>query len=233
MRKILTAAWVVVFSLTGSVAYGQVTPTLTAGTKAMLFTFDGLSFLAADNFEGGAGFKYFLSGQSALRFGLQFTKASGTEAANPVAPDTGVDGSEDGTTLGLSLALERHLTATRVSPYFGIGAGYSTTSTEAKSTEVGNPPAAQSTVKNLDGGHTISGTFFQGGSLFEIFGIGGFEFFLTNEVSLAAEYRLAFGRFSQKDEEITIGTTTTTTQFGNSSLIGIDSSGLFTLAIYF
>ena len=41
MRKILTAAWVVVFSLTGSVAYGQVTPTLTSGTKAMLFTFDG------------------------------------------------------------------------------------------------------------------------------------------------------------------------------------------------
>lgn len=233
MRKILTAALVVVFSLTGSVAYGQVTPTLTTGTKAMLFTFDGLSFLAADNFEGGAGFKYFVSEQSALRVGLQFAKASGTEAANPVAPDTGVDGSEDGTTLGLSLALERHLTATRVSPYFGIGAGYSTTSTEAKSTEVGNPPAAQSTVKNLDGGYTISGTFFQGGSLFEIFGIGGVEFFLTNEVSLAAEYRLAFGRFSQKDEEITIGTTTTTTQFGNSSLIGIDSSGLFTLAIYF
>ena len=233
MRKILTAAWVVVFSLTGSVAYGQVTPTLTSGTKAVLFTFDGLSFLAADNFEGGAGFKYFLSGQSALRFGLQFAKASGTEAANPVAPDTGVDGSEDGTTFGISLALERHVRTARVSPYFGVGAGFSTTSTEATDAVVGNPPGPQTTVKNLDGGHTISGTFFQGGSTVEVFGLGGFEFFLTEEVSFSAEYRLAFAKFSPKDEEITTGATTVTTQLGSSSLVDIASSGLFTLAIYF
>ena len=233
MRKVLTAVWVGVFFLTGSVGYAQVTPNLTSGTKAVLFTFDGLSDLRANSFNGGAGFKYFTSGTTAIRVGLQFAMASETEAANAVAPATGVDGTVDGTTFGLSLALERHLTTTRVSPYFGIGAGYSTTSTEAKSTEVGNPPAAQSTVKNLDGGHTISGAFFQGGSLVEIFGIGGFEFFLSNEVSLAAEYRLSYGKFSPKDEEFTTGTTTTTTTVGSSSLFDIDSSGLFTLAIYF
>ncbi len=233
MRKILTAAWVGVFFLTGSVCYGQVTPTLTSGTKAVLFTFDGLSFLRADNFDGGAGFKYFLSEENAIRVGLQMSKASSTEKANPVAPATGTDGKEEGTTFGISLALERHLRTARVSPYFGVGAGFSTTSTKAKNAVEGNPPGPQTTVKNLDGGHTISGTFFQGGSTVEVFGLGGFEFFLTEEVSFSAEYRLAFAKFSPKDEEITTGATTVTTQLGSSSLVDIASSGLFTLAIYF
>ena len=112
-------------------------------------------------------------------------------------------------------------------------AGFSTTSTEATDAVVGNPPGPQTTVKNLDGGHTISGTFFQGGSTVEVFGLGGFEFFLTEEVSFSAEYRLAFAKFSPKDEEVTTGTTTTTTQLGSTSLVNINSVGLFTLAIYF
>lgn len=232
MRDILATAGVGVFFLMGSVCYGQ-TPDLTSGTMAVLFTFDGLNTIRADNFDGGAGFKYFLSEENAIRVGLQFSKASSTDAANPVAPDTGVDGSEDGTTFGISLALERHLRTARVSPYFGVGAGFSTTSTEATDAVVGNPPGPQTTVKNLDGGHRISGTFFQGGSTVEVFGLGGFEFFLTEEVSFSAEYRLGYAKISQKDEEVTFGTTTTTTAFGDSSLININSSGLFTLAIYF
>ncbi len=233
MREILTAAGVGVFFLMGSVCYAQVTPNLSSGTTAVLFTFDGLNTIRADNFDGGAGFKYFLSEENAIRVGLQVSKASSTEKTNPVAPATGTDGKEEGTTFGISLALERHLSTARVSPYIGIGAGFSTTSTEATNAVTGNPPPAQGVAKNLDGGHTIGGTFFQGGSTLEVFALGGFEFFLTEEVSFSAEYRLGYAKISQKDEEITFGTTTTTTTFGDSSLININSSGLFTLAIYF
>ena len=232
MRDILATAGVGVFFLMGSVCYGQ-TPDLTSGTMAVLFTFDGLNTIRADNFDGGAGFKYFLSEENAIRVGLQMSKASSTEKANPVAPATGTDGKEEGTTFGISLALERHLRTARVSPYFGVGAGFSTTSTKAKNAVEGNPPGPQTTVKNLDGGLTIGGTFFQGGSTVEVFGLGGFEFFLTEEVSFSAEYRLAFAKFSPKDEEITTGATTVTTELGSSSLVDIASSGLFTLAIYF
>ena len=86
MRKILTAAWVGVFFLTGSVCYGQVTPTLGPGTTAVLFTFDGLNFLRADSFDGGAGFKYFLSEENALRVGLV------SIGATSCAPDAGSPG---------------------------------------------------------------------------------------------------------------------------------------------
>ncbi len=220
MRKILTVVWVVVFFLTGSVAYGQVTPNLASGTKAMLFEFGGLDDLGANNFEGGAGFKYFLSGRDALRIGLQFAKFSATEKANPTAPDTGVDGKDRATTIGLSLALERHLTSTRVSPYIGIGAGYSRTSTEFTDSETGSPPPAQTTFK---GGDTT----------INIFALAGFEFFLTSEVSLAAEYRLGYAKISPKDDEIITGTSTITFENGSASLFDLDSSGLLTLAIYF
>ncbi len=220
MRKTLTVAWVVMFFLTGSVAYGQVTPNLTSGTKAVLFEFGGLDVLEANNFQGGAGFKYFLSAQSALRFGLVFEMESETFAANPTGGDTGTDGSDDRTTVGLSLAFERHLTTTRVSPFIGIGAGYATTTTEFKTTEVGSPPATQDVTKG-------------GGSAFDIFALAGFEFFLTNEVSLAAEYRLGYEKFSAKDDEFISGGTTVTIPGGGSSAFDLQSTGLFTLAIYF
>jgi opacity protein-like surface antigen len=220
MRKILTAAWVVVFFLTGSVAYAQVTPNLAAGTKAVLFEFSGLDMLRADEFEGGVGFKYFLDAQNALRFGLQFGTSTDTDAANPTAPDTGTDGTDKTTMWGLSLALERHLTSTRVSPYIGLGAGYSSETFESKSTETGSPPPTQSIGK---GGETG----------FDIFALLGFEFFLTSDVSLGAEYRLGYRKTSDKDDESTFGGTTTTVPGNSGSEFGIESTGMFTLAVYF
>ena len=232
MRKILAAAGV--FVLMGSVCYGQeVTPTLTSGTKALLFTFSGLELIRADNFDGGAGFECFLSETTAVRGALQLSNGSSTIPANPVAPDTGVDGSTDGTTFGVSVALERHLSTARVSPYIGAGGGFLTTTTEATNVVVGSPPGPQTTTKNAAGGHTISGTSFLGGNTVQGFGFVGFEFFMTEEVSFSAEYRLAIARTSRKDQEVTTGTTTTTTKSGSSTLANVASSGLFTMAIYF
>ena len=53
MRKVLAIAGAVVFSAS-SICYAQgVTPEMKPGTKALLFTFNGLSVITAGNFEGG------------------------------------------------------------------------------------------------------------------------------------------------------------------------------------
>jgi len=232
MRKIVAAA--AVFVLTSSVCYGQeVTPTVAAGTKALLFEFDGLNFIRANNFQGGAGLKYFLSEMTAIRGSLQLAKANRDILTNPVAPNTGVNGSQDATTIGASVALERHLRTARLSPYYGGGVAFSTTSTESKNALVGNPPGAQTTIKNNGAGENIGGVGYQGGSNIGVFGLMGFEFFVTKDVSFSAEYRLGFTNTSQKDQEVAIGTTTTTTKTGSIQLLGIASSGVFTMAVYF
>ncbi len=232
MRKVLAAAAVLV--LTGSVCYGQdVVPDLSAGSNALLFTFNGLSVITAGNFDGGAGFKYFLSKSTALRAGFQLAKAGTEIPANPTAPQTGVDGSQSATTIGVSVALERHMGAGRVSPYFGGGVMFSTTRTEGKNAPVGNPPAAQTTTTNRSTGETINGTTYLGGRSTGVFGHFGVEFFLKKEVSLAGEYRLGYTSTSRKDQEATTGLTATTTRVGSASLLGVASSGLLTLAIYF
>src|SRR5262245_35806295 len=80
--------------LTSSVCYGQdVTPEIGKGAKAFLFTFNGLSVIAAGNFDGGAGFKYYFWDGTAIRGAALFSNAHTKIAANPVAPATGTDGS--------------------------------------------------------------------------------------------------------------------------------------------
>lgn len=232
MRKILAFAGA--FVLASSVCYGQdATPDLKVGSKALLFEFSGLSVIAAGNFDGGAGFKYYFRPAMALRGSVQLSKASSALKANPVAPQTGIDGSQSGTLAGISAAVERHMGTGRVSPYIGGGVMFSSTSTEAKNIVVGNPPPAQATTKNDTAGETINGSTFLGGRSAGIFGLAGFEFFLKKEISLSGEYRIGYTSTSRKDEQVTVGTTTITTRVGSSNLFNISSRGLLTLAVYF
>lgn len=231
MRKILAMAGA--FVLTGSVCYGQVTPDLSAGSRALLFEFNGLSVIAAGDFDGGAGFKYFVADSTAVRGGVQLSRGTSDIKANPVAPNTGRDGSQSGTLVGLSAALERHMGMGRVSPYIGGGVMFSTTSTEATNVVVGNPPGVQTTTKNEQFGETINGSTYFGGRSVGIFGLMGFEFFLRDEVSLSGEYRLGYTSTTRKDEQVTTGATTTTIKIGSSNLLDISSRGLLTLAVYF
>ena len=219
--------------LTSSVCYAQDTPDMTAGTKALLFTFNGLSFISAGNFDGGGGFKYYIAEGLAVRGALVFSNAHNTLAANPVAPATGTDGSQSATTAGFSAALERHLAKARVSPYIGGGGSFSVTSTEAKNIVVGNPPPAQTTIKNAGAGETINGQFFQGGRTGGVFGLIGFEFFLKKEISFSGEYRLGYATTSRKDQQISVAGATVTTKVGSSHAFNLASQGLFTLAVYF
>ena len=125
MKKVLLTAFALL--VVASVSFGQeVMPSLTGGSKALLFSFGGLSNLGANNFNGGFGAKYYLSSSMAVRAGLQFASASTTTPANPAAGDVGVDGSTSSTTIGVGAAIELHLATARVSPYIGAGVGFST-----------------------------------------------------------------------------------------------------------
>ncbi len=233
MKKVLFV--VMALLVATSLSMGQeVMPNLTGGSKALLFTFNGLSFIGAGNFDGGFGAKYYLSSSMAVRGGIQFASASATNPANPPAGQSGVDGTQSATSIGISGAVELHMGSGRVSPYLGGGVGFSTTSTEFKPTVTGAPPLVQTTTTNSAGGETIGGVTYQGGTTFTVYALAGFEFFLWKELSLAGEYRIGFASTSRKDQEFNNGAgTTTTTKQGSNSAISVASQGTLTLAVYF
>ncbi|MEW5798563.1 MAG: outer membrane beta-barrel protein [Bacteroidota bacterium] len=201
------------------------------GGKALIFSFSGLGNLNLNQFEGGIGAKYALNDVMLIRGGVQFAIASRDIPANPPAGQTGTDGSASANIFGFSGALEYHLTRTRVSPYIGAGVGISFTSTESKNAVVGT--TAQTTTKNNTGGEVIDGTTYRGGMMLGIFAAGGLEYFVTNNVSLGAEYRFGYSTTSRYDEEVTSGNTTVTTKVGSSSLLGISTGGSLMFAVYF
>lgn len=201
------------------------------GAKGMLFSFSGLGNLNLNQFEGGIGGKYAMTDAMMIRGGVQFAVAGRDVPANPPAGQTGTDGSVSATTFGLSGALEYHLTRTRVSPYVGAGLGISFTSTESKNAVTG--ATAQTTTKNNAGGEVINGTAYFGGIMLGIFAAGGLEYFVTQNVSLGAEYRFGYSTTSRYDEEATTGNTTVTAKVGSSSLLGISTGGSLMFAVYF
>jgi hypothetical protein len=198
-------------------ASDDVSPSLGIGSKAILFSFSGLSFLGAGAFNGGIGGKYFLWESMAIRGSLQFLTASKS------TPGATTDGSTSATQFGLGGAVEYHFLKTRVSPYVGGGISFSTTATTDKSNT-----SPQVTVKNRTAGEIIGSTTYLAGTGFGINGLGGIEFFITKELSLAAEYQLGYSLLSRADE---VGTTTT--KNGSLSTFGITATGLLTLACYF
>jgi outer membrane protein W len=223
-----------ILGLGASMSLSQdVVPSIGPGSKAVLFSFGGLSFLSAGTFDGGLGGRYYLSESMSVRAGIQFTSASQTTSANPGTIQVGADGRASATVMGLEGAAEWHMGKGRVMPYVGLGAAFSTTSTDSKPVIVGLPPLTQPETKNATGGLTVNGTTYRGGTSFQIFGLAGVEFFLYKELSLAAEYQLGYTTTSRKDQEVTSGGTTTTTKVGSASNIGITNSGVLTLSVYF
>jgi hypothetical protein len=200
-----------------------------AGSKAVLFSFSGLSNLGANDFDGGAGIKFFITSPMALRFGVMVNVAGTTTPANTTpANPVGVDGSTSSTTIGVNAALEYHLTNTRLTPYFGGGIGFSMTTNERKPAATGpaNAPLYQDTYKNESGA----------GTSINFFALIGFEYFIVHQVSLAAEYRLGYSLLSPKDTEHSNSNpafTTVTTKGTSSHSLYLNSVGVLTLAVYF
>jgi opacity protein-like surface antigen len=160
----------------------------------------------------------------AIRVGVQANVSGTTTPANPVAPLVGIDGSTSSTTIGVEGALEVHLTTTRLSPYLGGGVGFSLNSNESKPVVPPQAaPAYQTTTKS-------------GGTSINFFVMMGAEYFIVDQISLAAEYRLGYSMFSPKDTEISStnpAVTTVTTKGTSNHNLSLNSTGLLTLAVYF
>ena len=210
-------------------------PFMYSGSKAVLFSFSGLSNLGANNFDGGAGIKFFLTSPMALRVGVQVGLSGSTIPANPTTGQTGIDGSTSQTTFGVEAALEYHLTTSRVSPYFGGGVGVGIASNELKSVEVGTGTLVQTTVKDLNG-TAPDGNFYKAGTSFNVFALMGIEYFVVDAVSLSGEYRLGYTMLSPSDEvrsSSAPGSTSVTTKGTSSHNFNLNSTGVLTLAVYF
>ncbi|MBN2188445.1 MAG: outer membrane beta-barrel protein [Chitinispirillaceae bacterium] len=223
-------AGVVTVAMAVSFASAQEFTTAAAqGSWAGLFTFNGLAYLGAGDYNGGLGVKYYLANNMAIRGGLQFATYGYVNYANPPAGQTGIDGEESAMQIGINGAFEYHLATGRVSPYVGAGFGFTTTSTEELSEEVGNPPPAQDKTVNgrLGVGPYDAGTALSLGAL------AGLEFFVTKEISLSAEYWLGYTSLARADEEFTTGSTTTTYKIGAEGDINITTTGAITLSVYF
>jgi hypothetical protein len=202
-------------------------PFIYSGSKAVLFSFSGLSNLGANNFDGGAGIKFFLTPPMALRIGVQLNSSGTTTPANLVGTQVGIDGSTTSTTFGADVALEYHFTTTRCTPYFGGGIGFSMSTNERKPVVTGpSAPVYQDTYKNEAGA----------GTSLNFFALMGVEYFIVNEISLAAEYRLGYSLLSPKDTEHSNsapGFITITTKGTSSHSLYLNSTGVLTLAVYF
>lgn len=226
MKKLLTltVALMMAFSVNFAQDYAP-----KAGAMGLLFQFEGLSFLGAGNYNGGIGAKLFLNKNMAIRGGLVFTSISETDPANPPLGMSGTDGEQSVSRFGINAAIELHLATGRVNPYIGGGVSFETVSTEEKSTEVGNPPPLQTTIKN-----NMSGVLgYNAGTAIIVGVFAGAEFFLWEQVSLSAEYQIGLTSLSQADEEMSVPPLTLTTKGGSRTSIGIRSQGFFTLAFYF
>jgi hypothetical protein len=201
-------------------------PFITTGSKAVLFSFSGLSNLGANNFDGGAGIKFFFNSPMALRVGVQVNASGTTTPANPGSGERGIDGSTSSTSFGVDAALEYHLTTSRLTPYFGGDIGFMTTSNESKPFVTGTGTLYQTTIKNSAGA----------GITLNFFALMGVEYFIVNEISLAAEYRLGYSLLSPSDMEVSSSNpnfTSVTAKGISSHSLYLNSAGFLTLAVYF
>ena len=204
------------------------------GKKAILFSFSGLGDLNADAYNGGIGGKYFISDNLALRLGVQFNYESETTPANETETENGLDGDKSSTQFGINAAAEYHLTNSRISPYVGGGASYTSFSSEQFNRIVWDKSYTGLVEKN---------TFEKSGvSTFQIYAIAGIEVFIVQWLSLAAEYQFGYSSESEGENKRSISLVqgsdpaypnVTTLKNPSESSIGFRTGGALTLSIYF
>ena len=231
MKSIFTICLVLICSF----VFAQENVTSVAeGSRAILFSFRGLDFLNANEYNGGIGGKYFIAPDLAVRVGLVLDSFTETTPANADSTEKGSDGEYSAFSFGINAAVEWHLTAKRVSPYVGGGISYTSSSIE-QYPDVTWPQSFTGLVWR-----TKTTTDGIGG--FSIFGIAGVEIFIIKEISLSAEYHIAYKSMADGDvkQSITVlqgdvaSVPDLPTLKGNeTSSFGFESAGFLTLAVYF
>jgi len=199
--------------LVGMTAQAGEVPT-SKGDKAMVFMFNGLDHLSLGSYGGqyGVGMRYYIDNGTAIRGGVQFGRWSETwEADIPGYEDT----EEIYAVYGLNAVYEKHMEGpcSSVSPYWGVGAGFSMFSDEYSS-EYGDTT-------------TDKGTGFAG------FGVLGFEWGFSNCMTLGGEYQAGFWKWSGETEyDDDGGERTETYNKFDGSYMGFGVASVY-LSVYF
>ena len=198
-----------------------------AGAKSMNFTFGGLGTFGLNGTgpAGGIGLSYFLSSDAAVRVGLQ---VGTTSTKTPSAINGNSDREMSTFDLGLGADYLMYMGGGRVKPYMGAGVGFTLGSSNDKKSVAGSP--ANGTVlevSNYRGGADGFGL--------SVAAIAGAEFYLYNEISLSAEYRLgllSMGTGSDSETKIQGAPTVTAKGSSTFNLLGFGAAGA-TVHIYF
>jgi hypothetical protein len=156
----------------------------------------------------GAGYKYYLSDDMALRAILGFnTSSSGDEAKG---------GKSSNTSYGIAAGIEMHTHAVySTSPYFGAQISFAGASNDFKST-----PSGGQTSENKNSGTALG---------IEV--LAGFDWYFTRGIAVGGEYTLGFSTMSGSNTTTSAGTSTTT-DAPSSTNIGI-SNGNVHIIVHF
>lgn len=229
MKKILLVIMSVLILANISIAQNNYTPHV-KGDNAILFSFSGLGFLAAFEYQGGFGYKKYINDKTAVRGALALSNTKTTtpwDTGNSPEGWIGEDGYNKAFGFGIEAAGEIHRNTGKVDPYYGAGLGFSLTRTKNANVVQG---AAGSTLTQT----VVKNNFSDGAATtIAVFGLLGVEYAINSFLSLAAEYHLGFSSSSQPDMKVSGSSDNDVTiKGGKSSFFGITSVGLLTLAIY-
>jgi len=224
--KRLAILVLVLFLLTSVSIAGDPKPLTQSGDKALLFDLGGLANLAAGNYGGGLGAKFYIAPDLALRLSLGFRTSTQTDknTQSPLPPDRIGESNLTSTEFSVAPAVTYNLAkSSTVVAYVGGMVGLTTTKEKREGNSAG--PGV-----GFDRGEE----YRESTTTWGFAGILGAEWFPWENISLSAEYRLGYSRSSSTTESTTTATTVTvdgptTSGFG----LGSANSAAFTLSFYF
>lgn len=225
MKRLALLLLVLLF-LTSVSPAGDPKPVAYSGAKALLFDLGGLAFLAAGDYGGGLGMKYYVAPDLALRFSLGFRTSSQTDKnlQSPLPPGRVDESTLTNTEFILAPAVTYNVAkSSTVAAYVGGMVSFNT----SKAKREGN---SGSLGVDYDSGesHRESTT---GWGIAALLGV---EWFPWENVSFSGEYRLGFTSSSTETESTTSAASVTvdgptTTSFG----LGSANNAALTLSVYF
>lgn len=224
--KRLGVLLVVVLVSCGVVFAAEPKPVTYSGAKALMFDLGGLADLAAGNYGGGLGFKYYIAPDLALRMSLGFNTSTVT-TKNLVTP------------LPVTQMGESKLTHTDLTLGPAITYNFAKVSTVAA--YVGGMFFFTWSKDRREGNSAGLGVGFDNGEAYRsssttvgFAGLLGVEWWAWENISFSAEYRLGYNHQTSEVESSTTATSITidgptTNGFG----LGSANSGALTLSVYF
>lgn len=196
------------------------------GAKALLFDLGGLANLAAGNYGGGLGAKYYIAQDLALRLSIGFTTSSTTsknvQSPLPVNRLAESKLTSNEFTIGPAIIYNVARVST-VTAYVGGMFNYTTSSDKRE----GN---SASLAVNYDSG----ASYRQSSTTIGFAGLLGVEWFPWENISFSGEYRLGYSHATSEVEASTSAASLTTDgPTTNGFGLGSANAGALTLSFYF